>query len=512
MTAVHDHAEGFDRAGKHIVMLVANGVTGDSRVQKSARSAREAGYAVTVIGMAKSGERSIETVGGVRVIRVAVEYVLAQAIVQKRKVTHYAVEREAQAGVKSEMRSRRARVTRTQERLDRLLARGASRAVCMPLRMFIRADEVVLLASKVALVGLERAVQREARLAALQAPPDPAERESEHFRAKLSDIGNAYLAELAQMEFDLIHAHDFAMVECARRAVDKTATTGGRSPFIYDAHEWVRGLTYLPPGRQAVIVESEAHNIRSADAVVTVSPVLAERLRDEHSLDETPQVVLNAPVAGAFDPSAAHSVRAQAGLADDIPLAVYSGGMHESRGVMTLIQALPLVPEVHLAIVASSPHSAHVVDVLAEAERLGCADRVHLVPYVSPEEVSSYLRTADVGVHPLLRSGNAELALPNKLFEYLHARLPMVVSDMPSMADMVSTHGWGAVFSAGEPQRLAEALRRVLADPSPYAAALEEPQARNRFSWERQVETLVRTYDRLILDQNPPKSSRRWPT
>lgn len=151
--------------------------------------------------------------------------------------------------------------------------------------------------------------------------------------------------------------------------------------------------------------------------------------------------MLNAPVAGAFDPSVAHSVRAQAGLADDIPLAVYSGGMHESRGVMTLIQALPLVPEVHLAIVASSPHSARVVDVLAEAERLGRADRVHLVPYVSPEEVSSYLRTADVGVHPLLRSGNAELALPNKLFEYLHARLPMVVSDMPSMADMVSTAG-----------------------------------------------------------------------
>lgn len=97
-----------------------------------------------------------------------------------------------------------------------------------------------------------------------------------------------------------------------------------------------------------------------------------------------------------------------------------------------------------------------------------------------------------------LRSGNAELALPNKLFEYLHAGLPMVVSDMPSMAGMVRRHGWGEVFSAGESQSLADALRRVFADPNSYAAALGDAAARERFSWERQAETLVQTYDRLI--------------
>jgi glycosyltransferase involved in cell wall biosynthesis len=489
-----------DRRGKHIAMVVANGVTGDSRVQKTARSAREAGYDVTVIGMAKTGERSIETLDGVRVVRVAVDYARTGAVKRKWKTKEQsrAVAQRARKFVNLEMRERRARVTRAQARLDSLLAMGAGRRECLPFRAFIRADEVTILAGKAALMGIERAAERERRSVELEEPVDSAERERKVFRAELSDIGSAFLAELESTEFDLIHAHDFMMIECARRAADKAATGRARRPFVYDAHEWVRGLTYLPPGRRDVVLDAEARNIGAADAVVTVSPILANRLRDEHSLDETPQVVLNAPVARAFNRSSGHSVRAQTGLPDDIPLAVYSGGVHESRGVATLIQSLPLVSELHLAIVASNPDLPGVVSLLAEAERLGCNDRVHVVPFVAPDEVSSYLRTANVGVHPLLRSGNAELALPNKLFEYLHAGLPMVVSDMPSMADMVRRHGWGEVFSVGEPQSLAEAVRRVLAQTSSYDVALKDAQVRERFSWERQADTLVRTYDHLI--------------
>lgn len=492
---VSDRAKDVDRGDKHIVMIVANRVTGDSRVQKTARSAKEAGYTVTVIGIAKSGERSVETVDGVRVVRVPIAYVLTKGA--KLDGQTRAVAARARDFVKSEMRARRARVTRTQGCLDNLLALGAGRAECRPLRLFIRADELTLLAGKAVYKKLDRAAQQEARRAELE-EPDAAERERRAYRAKLSDIGNAFLAELEGTDFDLIHAHDFAMIECARQAVDRAATSSGRPPFVYDAHEWVRGLTYLPSGRQAVVVQAEAENIRAADAVVTVSPVLADRLQHENSLEETPQVVLNAPVAGTFDRSSPRSVRAEAGLSESTPLAVYSGGVHESRGVTTLIRSLPSLPEVHLAIVASNAESTGVSALLAEAAQRECADRVHVVPFVSPDEVSSYLRTADVGVHPLLRSGNAELALPNKLFEYLHAGLPMVVSDMPSMAGMVRRYGWGEVFSAGEPQSLADALRRVLADPTVYAAPLGDATAREQFSWERQAETLVQTYDRLI--------------
>jgi glycosyltransferase involved in cell wall biosynthesis len=191
-----------------------------------------------------------------------------------------------------------------------------------------------------------------------------------------------------------------------------------------------------------------------------------------------------------------------------VPLAVYSGVVKAARGVATIVRALPLLPDLHLAVVARTPYTADVKELVAEAACLGCDDRVRLVPYVEHDEVSGYLASADVGIHPLLRSGNAELALPNKLFEYLHAGLPMVVSDMPSMSQLVIERGWGEVFVADDHEDLARVLRRVLAHPSFYAAGLQDSDARTWFSWERQARTLIETYDRLLGGKDASASPR----
>lgn len=497
------------RGDKHIVMLVANGVTGDSRVQKSAASAAAAGYRVTVVGLSKTASRTVEQVGDVTIVRVPVlfgSYMAAKrkaALAAKGKVAPgkpvpegriTTAARRAKKLVKPSMKARRSRVTQIQSRLSELKIAGGGWARVTHLRARVVVSEALLKLERLGVRGADEALRWAERRATPAASDEPTE---EHlFRAKLNDFEEAYLTELATMSFDLVHAHDFTMVECAGRAVGEAA---GRPPFVYDAHEWVRGLSHLPLGTQMVGAAVEAEHIVAAHAVITVSPVLAERLREENDLAELPEVVLNAPVAAAFDPDSTLSVREQAGLAANVPLAVYGGAVKASRGVTTIIRALPLVPDLHLAVVANAPTAAGVKEVLDEAVVAGVRQRVHVVPYVEPDQVSSYLRTADVGVHPLLRSGNAELALPNKIFEYMHAGLPMVVSDMPSMAKMVREYGWGEVFPAEDHDALAVALRQVLAAPRAYDAGLQDANVREQFSWERQAQTLVGVYDRLLF-------------
>lgn len=487
------------RQDKHIVMLVANGVTGDSRVQKTAISASEAGYRVTVIGMSKTGRRYVESLGGARVVRIPVPFTTFNAakrgLAPKGRVG--AAARTVKRLGKLDMKVRRQSVSRAQKRLDRLKQVGAARRQLANLRLRIVAFEALARLDRLGVLGADRVLRWSQHRAAPAGDDEAAERKL--FRAKLTDFERAYLRELRHSDFDLVHAHDFTMIECANSAVVQAARDGGRPPFVYDAHEWVRGLTHLPRGTQAVSVQVEAENIAAAHSVVTVSPVLAERLQRENSLADKPGLVLNAPVASAVDPLSPLSVRTQAGLDDETPLAVYGGAVKASRGIGTLIRALPLLPDLHLAIVASTPDSAGVKEVLTEALEHGCRDRVHLVGYVAPDQVSNYLRTADVGVHPLLRCGNAELALPNKIFEYLHAGLPMVVSDMPAMSELVVRHEWGAVFAAGDHEALAGALRSVLADRDAYRSGLHDPVARERYSWEHQARTLIDTYDRLLF-------------
>lgn len=486
------------RREKHIVMLVANAITGDSRVQKTALSASSAGYRVTVVGISPTGRRTVESLGGAQVVRIPVPFPTFDAA--KRRAAPESRLRSAARALKglgkSDLKARRQSAARTQKRLARLEGSGVGRWQVARLRVRLLAVAMLMKLDRLGVLGADRVLRWSQSRGVVAQRGEAAEREI--FRAKLTDFRRAFLSELARTDFDLVHAHDFTMIECANGAVAQAVSNGHRPPFVYDAHEWVRGLTHLPHGTQTVSAEVESQNIGEATAVVTVSPVLAERLEQENALRERPSLVLNAPMASAADPESPLSVRRQAGVDDDTSLAVYGGAVKASRGIGTIIRALPLLPDLHLAIVASASESPGVKEVLKEAVEQGVDQRVHVVPFVPPDQVINYLRSADVGIHPLLRSGNAELAMPNKIFEYLHAELPMVVSDMPAMSDLVMRHGWGAVFAAGDHHSLAGALKTVLSDPAAYQAGLCDLAARERFAWENQAQTLIAIYDRLL--------------
>jgi glycosyltransferase involved in cell wall biosynthesis len=153
--------------------------------------------------------------------------------------------------------------------------------------------------------------------------------------------------------------------------------------------------------------------------------------------------------------------------------------------------AVAQLPDAHLVLMAQG-RTPYLLSLLDRARSAGCAGRMHLLPYVAPQRISSFLRDATVGVHPLTRYGNAEVALPNKLFDYLHAGLPVVVSDCRAMAEFVSSHRVGRVFAAGDAESLAAALRATIAEGTLLRANIAA--ARERFCWEREEPALLEFY------------------
>jgi glycosyltransferase involved in cell wall biosynthesis len=133
------------------------------------------------------------------------------------------------------------------------------------------------------------------------------------------------------------------------------------------------------------------------------------------------------------------------------------------------------------------------------AARGGFADRLHFAPFVPSDSVVSYLSTADLAVHPMISGPmNHEIALPNKLFEYIQAQLPLVVSDCEAMARLVLDLRIGDVFISEDVKSLAASITTVI-------EKREEIQARYRqhrddfrmFTWESQASVLVDLYNDL---------------
>jgi glycosyltransferase involved in cell wall biosynthesis len=180
------------------------------------------------------------------------------------------------------------------------------------------------------------------------------------------------------------------------------------------------------------------------------------------------------------------------GLPDVLPLLVYSGTISHARGLDTLVRGLELLPETHLAIV-SVPFPHPSMKGLEElAALLGVADRMHALPPVSQSELVHYLSGASVAVHPMPGgSPNHDQALPNKLFEYLHAGLPLVVSDAKLMAAFVREHGIGEVFKAQDPASFAAAVQGALVSERREREAVH--RLARAFSWQSQ-ESVIRAY------------------
>ncbi|MEZ5934509.1 MAG: glycosyltransferase [Alphaproteobacteria bacterium] len=292
---------------------------------------------------------------------------------------------------------------------------------------------------------------------------------------------------------DVVHTHD--MIGLAVGAVLHEEGALERSRWIHDIHEYVAGLNIAPP-MQAHYEAVERKAITWPDALTTVSPTLADLIVEEQGLETPPRLVLNTPRCSDFDPHYPRTIRGALNLGPERPLIVYSGGVKAVRGVDMIVDMLPARPDCRLAIVTDS--EGPDVDALDDkAQALGVGERVSKLPYVPFPNVTSFLSSASVGVHPIRRYPNAEIALPNKLFEYVHAGLPVVTSDNPTMKAFIEREGCGTTFPLDEPAKLAEGVDRALdmANTPDFRERLAD--IARRHCWEEQEKTLAEVYDAL---------------
>lgn len=305
----------------------------------------------------------------------------------------------------------------------------------------------------------------------------------------------------------LLHTHDMNTIALGDYLARRLRQEGRQVSWLHDCHEYVAGHIFGNQRAASLVPDDEwrevalAHEraaLPSADAVTTVSPLLADRLFHDHNLKERPAVILNSPSREVKTRALPLTVRRKLGLGGDKPLLVYTGGVSPLRGLHTLIEAMGLLPEAHVAVLTEAT-GAYVESLRSRAVELGVSDRLHWLPYVDPADVPAFIRDATVGVHPMIRYGNSDVALPNKVFDYWAAGLPVVVSDCQSLAGLLRDIPAGEVFKAENPQSLATALQRVLLQPEAYRAVLDAQKEKLRaYDWEAQEQVLLNVYRRLL--------------
>lgn len=495
------------RAGR-VLMIVANDISHDTRVLKSGLALADAGLEVTLLGRSTGSRREESLLGPVRIVRVPVPWTLKEARDEaraRRRRSRFSVALDPEERARHDLRDglRRRELALHPGRSARLRGRVLD-IRHHGVRSLVEVDRRVGRAERLAWKALDAAVHR---------TPVGAS-----WRTELPEIDDYELAmapAIDRLEWDVIHAHDVQLVGVASRAVARRREAGGDVSWVYDAHEYVAGLSLYGSRtrrRRAAYLDLERDYIRDAAAVITVTQPLAERLHRDHGLPTRPTVVMNSPDLGATS-TAGPGVRETLDLAADVPLLVYSGAVTHARGIDTAVAALPDLPGVHLAVVCvPGPHSVVAQQLQAQARELGCEDRLHLLAPVRPHQVTSFVASADVGLLPLRRFGSHDVALANKLFEYLYAGLPVLVSDCPAQRDFVLGHQVGGVHLAGDVASFAEQARALLERREDvHARIVSTPDLLRPYEWSAQQRNLRAVYRRLLAGvtvDEPTKTTR----
>lgn len=153
----------------------------------------------------------------------------------------------------------------------------------------------------------------------------------------------------------------------------------------------------------------------------------------------------------------ATNARQQLALPPRVPLALFVGNDYAKKGLVTLLQALPAVPDLHLAVVGNGQH---IATFQRQAGQLQVAERVHFLGSL-PDMAPAYA-AADLLVHPTTEDTYAMVVL-----EALAHGLPVIVSSAPYCgiaADLIHEQQALILNDPRDPQALANHIRRLLAD------------------------------------------------
>jgi glycosyltransferase involved in cell wall biosynthesis len=305
----------------------------------------------------------------------------------------------------------------------------------------------------------------------------------------------AFLARILRLRPDVVHAHDAAML---LPGIVGARLTGAE--LVYDSHELATGVPYRDGGWARFVAAIERLAVPRAALVVTVSDGIAERLQARYGLRRRPTVVRNVCALPAGAPDG--RLRSELGIGDG-GLVLHQGATATGRGCDVLVAAMRDVPGAHLVFLGDEgePGSADELRRLARAE--GVAERVHFRPAVPLERLLALTAEADVGVSLLQDTcENHRLALPNKVFEYVAAGVPIVAGDLPEGRRLIDAHGIGWTVDPRRPDAVAAALRTALAARGDPALGERLRVAADRLSWANERRRLEGAYERLGVRNN----------
>jgi glycosyltransferase involved in cell wall biosynthesis len=293
-------------------------------------------------------------------------------------------------------------------------------------------------------------------------------------------------AAAAQIPADLYIAHYIAALPAAARAAQAHGAAYAFDAEDFHAGEAPDGVA----GDRPLIASVERAFLPGAAWVTAASPGIADAYVEAYGLAR-PTVLLNvfprdeAPAGptggGSFEPGPS--------------VYWFSQTLGPDRGLEAAIGAIGRARSRPHLVLRGQPARGYRAELERLAAQAGAADRLHVRPLAAPCDMARLAAEHDLGLAAETgRTRNRQIALTNKLFTYLLAGVPTLLSDIEAHRRIAAEMGGAArLYRVDDPETLAAAMDAYLLDPERLAKARAEAflLGQTRYNWEVEKQTLL---------------------
>lgn len=276
---------------------------------------------------------------------------------------------------------------------------------------------------------------------------------------------------------DLIWAVDMDTLPAA-----KTVAILKRKPIVFDGHEFFSEVPELLhrkiPKRIWMILEKNF--LPGCDRYFTVSPGLVKLYKENYDIEF--RLLRNFPLRTRE--TKVPLVNGQE------KIIFYQGALNSGRGIRQTIVALSFLPDNYRFSIAGRGDCEEELQQLTQ--KLGLENRVNFIGPVPFEELHNFHKNVFVGIALHENLGlNYFHSLPNRLFDYLQAGIPVLVSNFPDMAEFVNTNKTGLVIDSIQPEEIAKSIKEACENQELRKKWQQTiPLAAQKFTWENEKEAM----------------------
>lgn len=256
--------------------------------------------------------------------------------------------------------------------------------------------------------------------------------------------------------------------------------------YVYDSVELFQGVNAIAdnPIKRKIWYFYEKWAISKSLYIFMVCKSDAAYLKRLYHLENEPEVVRNIPDPSETFPE--NYLRVTYGIPDDVKIGIYQGMVFKGRGIEYVLKAMVGISGMILFIVGDGPYRDYLKNLTREYRLKKNVVFINAVPF---NELYKFTQSADIGFTTIAGEGLSYYhALPNKLFEYIQAGVPVIGSDYPEIKNIIEKEVIGYAVKPDSVDEIKEAIRKMLINENRQRFQKKLEKLRGKYTWKKESE------------------------